>query len=319
MGLEQIVADGQLLVASLIALAAGLVSFLSPCVLPLIPGYLAYVSGIADGGASTSTSASVRAGAAGGTDPVVASGAAAGDSTSAATNAAVNSAATATDAATATTDSAATQAAATQAAYLAATKHRERRERRRMVLGSLLFVAGFTLVFLLINILAGSLGTWLWQWQDLILRVMGVVVILMGVVFMGAFSAMQRTSRLKLKPKVGLAGAPVLGIVFAIGWAPCMGPTLGVVLALAMQSGSTGRASILALAYCLGLGLPFVLAAFGFGWMTQTMTFFKRHIRAVNLIGGGLLILIGLMMVTGLWSRMMFSLQAVMGNFATIL
>ncbi len=255
MGLEQIVADGQLLVASLIALAAGLVSFLSPCVLPLIPGYLAYVSGIAD----SNTSAAA--------DPASA----------------------------------------------------QHRERRRMVLGSLLFVLGFTLIFLLINILAGSLGTWLWQWQDIILRVMGVIVILMGIVFMGAFSSMQRTTRLKLKPKVGLAGAPVLGIVFAIGWAPCMGPTLGVVLALAMQTGSTGRAAILALAYCIGLGLPFVLASFGFGWMTQTMTFFKRHIRAVNLIGGGLLILIGILMVTGIWSRMMFSLQAVMGNFATIL
>lgn len=255
MGLEEIVADGQLLVASLIALAAGLVSFLSPCVLPLIPGYLAYVSGIAN--ADTAAAA----------DPRIA----------------------------------------------------QRRERRRMVLGSVLFVLGFTLVFLLINILVGSLGTWLWEWQDLILRVMGVVVILMGIVFMGAFSAMQRTTRLKLKPKVGLAGAPVLGIVFAIGWAPCMGPTLGVVMALALQSGSTGRAAMLAIAYCIGLGLPFVLAAFGFGWMTQTMTFFKRHIRAVNLIGGGLLILIGLLMVTGLWSHMMYSLQAVMGSFATIL
>ena len=255
MGLEQIVADGQLLVASLIAIAAGLVSFLSPCVLPLIPGYLAYVSGIA--GSNTSSAA----------DPASA----------------------------------------------------QRQERRRMVLGSLLFVAGFTLVFLLLNILAGSLGKWLWEWENLITRIMGVIVILMGIVFMGAFSSMQRTTRIKLKPKVGLAGAPILGIVFAIGWAPCMGPTLGVVLTLAMQTGSTGRAAILALAYCIGLGLPFVLASFGFGWMTQTMTFFKRHIRAVNLIGGGLLILIGLMMVTGIWSRMMFSLQAVMGNFATIL
>lgn len=255
MGFEQIVADGQLLVATLIALAAGLVSFLSPCVLPLIPGYLAYVSGIA--GESTSAAA----------DPASA----------------------------------------------------RRQERRRMVLGSLLFVAGFTLVFLLLNILVGSLGTWLWEWEDLVTRFMGMIVIFMGIVFMGAFSSMQRTTRITLKPKVGLAGAPVLGIVFAIGWAPCMGPTLGVVLTLAMQSGSTGRAAILALAYCIGLGLPFVLASFGFSWMTQTMTFFKRHIRVVNLIGGGLLILIGLMMVTGIWSRMMFSLQAVMGNFATIL
>jgi len=254
-GLEQTVADGQLVIASLIALAAGLVSFLSPCVLPLIPGYLAYVSGIADSNAS---------------------------------------------------------AAANPAAAL-------RADRRRMVLGSLLFVLGFTVVFLLLNILVGTVGLWLWDWQDLIVRIMGAVLIAMGLVFMGAFSKLQGSTRLNLKPRVGLAGAPLLGIVFAIGWAPCMGPTLGVVMSLSMQSGSLGRASVLALAYCLGLGAPFVLASFGFGWMTQTMTFFKRHIRAVNLIGGGLLILIGLLMLTGIWSRIMFSLQAVMDNFGTIL
>jgi len=236
-------------------MAAGLVSFLSPCVLPLIPGYLAYVSGIADANASLAA------------DPAAAA----------------------------------------------------RSERRRMVLGAILFVLGFSLVFLLLNIIVGSVGLWLWDWQDLIVRIMGVVLIVMGLVFMGAFSKLQNTTRIKLKPKIGLAGAPLLGVVFAIGWAPCMGPTLGVVMSLALQSGSLGRASILALAYCFGLGLPFVLAAFGFGWMTQTMTFFKRHIRVVNLIGGGLLILIGLLMVTGIWSQIMFSLQAVMSDFGTIL
>ena len=229
--------------------------FLSPCVLPLIPGYLAYVSGIADAQAAVAA------------DPAAA----------------------------------------------------KRSERRRMVFGSVLFVLGFTVVFLLLNILIGSVGLWLWEWQDVIVRVMGGVLILMGLVFMGAFSRMQGTARLKLKPRVGLVGAPLLGVVFAIGWAPCMGPTLGVVMSLSLQAGSLGRASVLALAYCVGLGLPFVFAAFGFGWMTQTMAFFKRHIRAVNLIGGGLLILIGLLMVTGIWSQIMFSLQAVMANFGTIL
>lgn len=252
MNLQDLVADGQLLVASLIALAAGLVSFLSPCVLPLIPGYLAYVSGVAGGGGSTAAA-----------DP----------------------------------------------------RNAERAERRRMVWGALLFVAGFTVVFLLINILMGSIGTWLWAWQDVIIQVMGVVVMLMGLVFLGAFSRMQRTTRISLTPRVGLLGAPLLGVVFAVGWAPCMGPTLSVVLSLAMQSGSVGRASVLALWYCLGLGIPFILAAFGFGWMTQTMTFFKRHIRAVNMIGGVLLILIGLLMVTGLWSMMMNALQAVIDGF----
>ncbi|WP_125098540.1 cytochrome c biogenesis CcdA family protein [Leucobacter chromiireducens] len=245
MGIFEIVADGQLLAASLIAIAAGLVSFLSPCILPLVPGYLAY--------------ASASAGAAPGEAP----------------------------------------------------------NRRRLVLGSVLFVAGFTAVLVAFLAAAGSVGVWLIEWEPIITRVMGVFVIVMGLVFMGLFTRAQNTRKLKLKPKLGLAGAPVLGAVFAIGWTPCMGPTLTVIMGLSLQQGSVARSVVLALMYCLGLGLPFVLAAFGFGWMTQTMTFFKRHIRAVNLIGGGLLILIGLLMVTGLWSKMMFALQAVIGGYVT--
>lgn len=253
MDVQQLVSDGQLLVAVAISLAAGLLSFLSPCVLPLVPGYLGYVSGIA-GTASTA-----------GANPKLAA----------------------------------------------------RKERSRMFFGALLFILGFTVVFLVFNVLAGSAGAWLLQWEGLITRVMGAIVILMGLVFMGLFTRMQGTSRLRLKPRVGLLGAPLLGIVFAVGWAPCMGPTLAVVLTLSAQTGSVGRAVVLAIAYCLGLGIPFLLATFGFGWMTQTMTFFKRHIRAVNLIGGGLLILIGLLMVTGLWSKMMYALQAVIGGYVT--
>lgn len=255
MGLEQTVADGQLLVALLIALAAGFVSFLSPCVLPLIPGYLAYVSGIA-GEASAAAA-----------DP----------------------------------------------------KRAQRVERRRMVIGALLFVLGFTVVFVAMLSLAGTVGVWLIEWENLITRVMGVLIIVLGLVFMGWFGRMQQTTRLGIKPKLGLVGAPLLGAVFAIGWTPCIGPTLGVVMTLSLQSGSAGRAAVLGIAYSLGLGLPFVLAAFGFGWMTQTMTFFKKHMRVVNLVGGALLILIGLLMVTGVWSQIMYALQAVMGDFGTIL
>jgi cytochrome c-type biogenesis protein len=242
--LQHLVADGQLLVASLIAVAAGLLSFLSPCVLPLVPGYLAYVGS--------------TAGSAPGEKPA----------------------------------------------------------RARMVLGSLLFVAGFTAVLVAFLAAAGTVGVWLLEWEQLITRLMGVFVIVMGLVFIGLFGAMQTTKKLRVKPKFGIVGAPLLG-VFAIGWTPCMGPTLTVIMGLSLQQGSVGRSVILALAYCLGLGLPFILAAFGFGWMAQTMTFFKRHIRAVNLIGGALLILIGLLMVTGLWSRMMYALQAVIGGYVT--
>ncbi|PRI11376.1 cytochrome C biogenesis protein [Leucobacter massiliensis] len=249
--MQDLVADGQLLVASLIALAAGFVSFLSPCVLPLVPGYLAYV------GASAGS----------GSGPGSGSG--------------------------------------------------ERPARGRLVLGSLLFVLGFTAVLVAFLAAAGTVGVWLLEWERLITRIMGAAVIVMGLVFMGAFGAMQRTAKLRVKPRTGLIGAPLLGVVFAIGWTPCLGPTLAAIMTLSVQQGSVGRSVVLAILYCLGLGLPFVLAAFGFGWMTQTMSFFKRHIRAVNLIGGGLLILIGLLMVTGLWSQMMYALQAVIGGYVT--
>jgi cytochrome c-type biogenesis protein len=243
--LQETISNGQLLVASLIALAAGLLSFLSPCVLPLVPGYLAYVGANAEAGSTESPA------------------------------------------------------------------------RRRLILGAVLFVAGFTVVLVALMAAAGTVGVWLLEWENIITRVLGVVVIVMGFVFIGLFGKLQNTTKLRLKPRVGLLGAPLLGIVFAVGWTPCLGPTLATIMSLSVQQGSVGRSVILALVFCIGLGIPFVLAAFGFGWMTQTMTFFKRHIRTVNLIGGGLLILIGVLMVTGIWSQMMFALQAVIGGYVT--
>ncbi|WP_336659779.1 cytochrome c biogenesis CcdA family protein [Leucobacter sp. USHLN153] len=245
MDLQGVVADGQLLIASFVALAAGLISFLSPCVLPLVPGYLAYVGSTA--------------------------GAAPGEKTG----------------------------------------------RARVLLGSVLFVLGFTVVFVAFLAAAGTVGIFLAQWEGLITRIMGALIIVMGLVFIGLFTRAQTTMKMRVKPKLGLVGAPLLGAVFAVGWTPCMGPTLTVIMGLSLQQGSVSRSVALAIAYCVGLGLPFVLAAFGFGWLTQTMTFFKRHIRAVNLIGGALLILIGLLMVTGLWSKMMYALQAVIGGYVT--
>ncbi len=243
--IQEVVADGQLLIAASIALLAGIISFASPCVLPLVPGYLAYVGGVSGVDAGT------------------------------------------------------------------------RASRRRVVLGVVLFIAGFSAVFVAMMALAGSVGLWLVEWEGLITRIMGVLVIAMGLGFIGMFEMMQRTMRMRVKPRGGLVGAPLLGVVFAVGWTPCLGPTLTTIMALSLQQGSVSRSVILALFYCAGLGLPFILVAFGFGWVAGVTRFVQQHIRIVNLTGGILMILIGLLMVSGLWTRMMYALQAVIGGYVT--
>jgi len=240
-----IVLNGQLLAAVPIALAAGLVSFLSPCVLPLVPGYLGYLGGFTDASAVASE---------------------------------------------------------------------ERRNRRRLILGVLLFIAGFTVVFVTFNLLAGVAGAWFNAYGDVITRALGVVLIVMGLVFIGQFTFLQRTFKPSWRPATGLAGAPLLGIVFGLCWTPCIGPTLAVVLTLSADSASAGRAVLLGLAYCLGLGIPFLLVALGFGWATKAIGFLRRHIRVVNIIGGVLLVVLGILMVTGLWTDIMSRLTAVIGS-----
>ena len=242
----QIVFSGQLIAALPLALLAGLVSFASPCILPLVPGYLAYVGGIA----------SVPNGA-----------------------------------------------------------KRRRRDVGRLLLGVFLFILGFSLVFVAYGAAFGAIGVWLVQWQGLITRILGAVVIVMGLVFVGQFGFMQRTAKLAISPATGVWGAPLLGIVFGIGWTPCMGPTLSAILSLSLNSASPWRGAILGLAYCLGLGIPFLLVALGLTWVTGSVAFLRRHIRAINITGGIMLVIIGVIMVSGLWTQWIYQLQAVISGF----
>lgn len=137
----------------------------------------------------------------------------------------------------------------------------------------------------------------------------------MGLAFIGGVPFLQRTLKLPTSPTVGLAGAPLLGIVFGLGWTPCLGPTLTAISLLSLNSGSVLRGAFLGLIYCAGLGIPFLLIALGLNWMTAAVTFLRRHIRAINITGGVMLIVIGVLMITGLWTAWIYSLQALIGGF----
>ncbi|MEV5603131.1 cytochrome c biogenesis protein CcdA [Streptomyces sp. NPDC052299] len=231
------VLNGALLVALPIALLGGLVSFFSPCVLPLVPGYLSYVTGV-----SGADLAEARRG--------------------------------------------------------------------RMVAGASLFVAGFTAVFVSGGALFGYFGDTLQANSGPLTKVLGVLMILMGVFFMGLMPWMtQREFRIHKKPVTGLVGAPLLGALFGIGWTPCLGPTLSSVSILAMNQGTAGRGAILTVAYCLGLGIPFVLAAVAFRKALGAFGWVKRHYAWVMRIGGGMMIVTGLLLLTGAWGSMMQELQ----------
>ena len=277
-GPGEVIMQGQLLVAIPLAMLAGLISFASPCVLPVVPGYLGLIG-------ATSEVAGAGGGRRGAVSPR--------DTRSAGSSGTVSGVGSAGSSGTVSAAGPAAPRGGGEAAV-------SRGARSRLVLGAALFVLGFSAVYVLSGAAFGQLGVWLLQYQATLLRVVGVVVILMGLVFIGQVSVLQRQRRLHLKP-IGLVGAPLLGLIFGIGWAPCIGPTLIAIQALSFQSASAGRGALLAFAYCLGLGIPFVLAAVGFGAFTRASSWVRRHIRAINLTGGITLILIGLLMVTGVW------------------
>lgn len=237
------VLSGSMLLAMPVALLAGLVSFLSPCVLPLVPGYLGYVSGL--------------------------SGADLQD-----------------------------------------------QRRGRMFAGIALFVLGFSVVFVLMGAVFGQLGAWLMgpdaAW---VTQLLGLVVMLMGFVFLGGRGWFQGEAKIHAKPPAGLWGAPILGVTFGLGWAPCIGPTFSAVQLLAFSGGANAyRGAFLTFVYCLGLGLPFLFIALGARKGLGALAFFRRHRRGLQYFGGGMLIVLGLLMVSGLWGSWINELQSWFAN-----
>jgi cytochrome c-type biogenesis protein len=242
MSVQGTITDGSMLLALPLAATAGVVSFLSPCVLPLVPGYLSYVTGL-----------------------------------------------TGVDIA--------------------------ERQRGRLLAGALLFVLGFTVVFVSAGVLLGAVGTFFLDQERTLQRVLGALTIVLGIAFLGNVPFLQRDLRLHRRPVLGLAGAPMLGVLFGLGWAPCVGPTLGAVLSLGLNEGTAARGGILAVAYCLGLGLPFVISALAFRRAMGAFGWVKRHYVWVVRTGGAMLICIGLLLVTGIWNDITVQLQVWVSGF----
>lgn len=233
------VAAGPILIALLAAALAGLVSFASPCVIPLVPGYISYLAGVV--GAETEfTEEGTR----------------------------VNS------------------------------------KKGRVASAALLFVLGFTVVFVLATATVFGVLSTIQLNQEMLMRIGGVVTIAMGVIFMGFIRPLQRDTRLAPKRWTTLAGAPLLGAVFALGWTPCLGPTLGSIVSVSAgtQGATAARGVALIIAYCLGLGLPFILVALGSSRALRGVEWLRKHSRVIQMIGGALLIIVGILLLTGQWA-----------------
>jgi cytochrome c-type biogenesis protein len=284
-GLGQLVTSGPLILALPVAAAAGAVTFLSPCCLPLVPGYLSFVTGMA--GASGSAATLDRSE---GSDL----GSAPGDAGTSDGSSGMDGAGV---------------AVATR--RVAAVDPRP--PRGRVVVGTLLFVLGFSLVFVAWGAALGGLGHLVIGHTRLLTRIIGVLTIVLGLLFAGAFDRFTFAGRIvrpSSRPKAGLAGAPLLGVMFGLGWSPCIGPTLTAVLALSASSGTASRGAILAFVYALGLGIPFLLVSLGLQTAMRALSFFRRHARLVTRIGGAMLVCVGLLEVTGAWLHFMAWLQA---------
>jgi cytochrome c-type biogenesis protein len=243
-----LVLSGSVALAAPVAFAAGVVSFLSPCVLPLVPGYLSYATGLT----ATNLAQPTRA------------------------------------------------------------------QRRRILLGTSLFVLGFSLVFISYGALFGGLGARLARDQVIIDRVLGIFMILMGLIFAG-WLPMFRQWRMKMPTTMGIGGAPLLGMLFGFGWTPCIGPTLAAVQALAFTESSAARGAFLGFIYCLGLGLPFILVGLLIQKSMNVMAVLRRHLRLITAMGGGLLIVVGALLVTGVWADWVLEMRSWIGGFTPAL
>jgi cytochrome c-type biogenesis protein len=281
----ELVRGGPLLLAVGAAALAGLVSFLSPCVLPLVPGYLSYVTGLAGADlAVTPALASARAAGASEGRPV-------GDRSARSL-----------------------RSLGPPAAGDAPAGVPTRRVYGRVLAGTVLFVAGFAAVFTAMAILVAGVGGYLFRHSREIEVAGGILIILLGLAFLGLVPGAERQWRITRLPSAGLLGAPVFGAVFALSWVPCVSPTLGAVLTLASVGGQTDRAVVLALAYCLGLGLPFVAFGLAFRRLLGVFAAIRRNSRWVTRVGGALLIGIGLALLTGGWTDFVIWLRGLVGT-----
>lgn len=280
MNLTEVATSGPVLLAVLLSVAAGVVSFASPCVVPLVPGYLAYLAGLVGADAPAVTQDEVRV------------------------------------------QDAERRAAVTGELPTAGTATATPRKLRRFrVAGAAaLFVLGFTVVFVV------GLGSVVWLADALLVneallqRIGGVVTVAMGLVFLGLVPALQRDTRPHWVPRTGLLGAPLLGATFGLGWTPCLGPTLAGVVALASgtDTGSAGvRGIVLLLAYCLGLGVPFVLIALGAGRAVRAQAWLRTNSRRIQIVGGVALVVVGLLLATGLWAEIVALLRGPVAGFTT--
>jgi len=242
---NQTVLDGSLLLAVPIAVLAGLVSFLSPCVLPLVPGYLGYVTGLT------------------GVDL-------------------------------------------------------EHQKRGRMFAGVALFVGGFTAVYVAIGWGVGALAATLQAHAYALQRILGVLTIALGLMFAGWLPGLEGSRQLAVRPAAGLAGAPLLGAVFALSWTACTGPTLAAIVGLGGLGGNPARGALLATFYCLGLGIPFLVAALAYRRAMGAFDVVRRHRVAVMRAGGLMIVVLGVLLVTGAWNEIIARLTGVVANFGTV-